>query len=329
MSPPKLVSPSLMDTKAAQLAEAIRAQLDEKVNTPGLRAIKAVLMLNADGTLVQADVVNSCGTSKGSIRKYRALLSRLAAAGTAPADSSSSITIATTTTNSTESISSTAAVASIAATNTTTATTAATNTTAATTTACTIACSTEAAVNTAAGSSTASCTATSTQVAVAAASAAADSLAPVTSVTHLRALLTPSWLEANLPSISNLRVASLCTIDGKLTRVLRADVAAEGTVQTLEARARYRPKPAQAERPAERRERQGVNWHAEVRAVRALDVEAKARADQLQRERMAAQRLADAALQLAPQLPAGHRAWMLPAETRPRFQGECVCRKNG
>ena len=49
-----------MDAKAAQLADAIRSQLGEQVNAPGIRAIKAVLMTDADAVL-QSEVLKACG----------------------------------------------------------------------------------------------------------------------------------------------------------------------------------------------------------------------------------------------------------------------------
>ena len=62
---------------AEQLAEAIRDQLGEKVNAPGLRALKAVLALQSDCSLSQADVTKNFKTSKDSIRKYRVLLGKI------------------------------------------------------------------------------------------------------------------------------------------------------------------------------------------------------------------------------------------------------------
>jgi hypothetical protein len=62
---------------AELLAEAIRDQLGEKVNAPGLRALKAVLALQSDASLLQADVTKTFKTSKDSIRKYRELLTKL------------------------------------------------------------------------------------------------------------------------------------------------------------------------------------------------------------------------------------------------------------
>ena len=62
---------------AELLAEAIRDQLGEKVNAPGLRALKAVLALQSDASLLQADVTKTFKTSKDSIRKYRDLLGKL------------------------------------------------------------------------------------------------------------------------------------------------------------------------------------------------------------------------------------------------------------
>ena len=62
---------------AELLAEAIRDQLGEKVNAPGLRALKAVLALQSDASLLQADVTKTFKTSKDSIRKYRELLVKL------------------------------------------------------------------------------------------------------------------------------------------------------------------------------------------------------------------------------------------------------------
>ena len=47
---------SRQPAQAEVLAEAIRVQLSEKVNAPGLRALKAVLALQSDASLLQADV---------------------------------------------------------------------------------------------------------------------------------------------------------------------------------------------------------------------------------------------------------------------------------
>ena len=44
---------------AEVIAEAIRVQLSEKVNAPGLRALKAVLALQSDASLLQADIMGS------------------------------------------------------------------------------------------------------------------------------------------------------------------------------------------------------------------------------------------------------------------------------
>ena len=49
-----------MDAKAAQLADAIRSQLGEQVNAPGIRTIKAVQMTDADAVL-QSEVLKACG----------------------------------------------------------------------------------------------------------------------------------------------------------------------------------------------------------------------------------------------------------------------------
>ena len=62
---------------AELLAKAIRDLLGEKVNAPGLRALKAVLALQSDASLLQADVTKTFKTSKDSIRKYRELLVKL------------------------------------------------------------------------------------------------------------------------------------------------------------------------------------------------------------------------------------------------------------
>ena len=48
---------------AEVLAEAIRDQLGEKVNAPGLRALKAVLTLQSDTSLLQADVTKTFKTT--------------------------------------------------------------------------------------------------------------------------------------------------------------------------------------------------------------------------------------------------------------------------
>ena len=68
---------SRQPAQAEVLAEAIRVQLSEKVNAPGLRALKAVLALQSDASLLQADVTKTFKTSKDSIRKYRELLRKL------------------------------------------------------------------------------------------------------------------------------------------------------------------------------------------------------------------------------------------------------------
>ena len=57
---------------AEVLAEAIRDKLGEKVNAPGLRALKAVLALQSDASLLQADVTKTFKTT-----------ARTASAGTA------------------------------------------------------------------------------------------------------------------------------------------------------------------------------------------------------------------------------------------------------
>ena len=62
---------------AEVLAEAIRDKLGEKVNAPGLRALKAVLALQSDASLLQADVTKTFKTSKDSIRRYRDLVAQL------------------------------------------------------------------------------------------------------------------------------------------------------------------------------------------------------------------------------------------------------------
>ena len=66
-----------MDLRAEQVASAIRSQLRERVSAPGLRAIKAVLLMADDSSLTQADVLGPCKTSKDSIRKYRELMGKL------------------------------------------------------------------------------------------------------------------------------------------------------------------------------------------------------------------------------------------------------------
>ena len=52
-------------------------QLRENVGAPGLRAIKAVLLLDENDSMLVSDAVRDCGTSKASIRKYRELISAL------------------------------------------------------------------------------------------------------------------------------------------------------------------------------------------------------------------------------------------------------------
>ena len=52
-------------------------QLRENVGAPGLRAIKAVLLLDENNSMLVSDAVRDCGTSKASIRKYRELISAL------------------------------------------------------------------------------------------------------------------------------------------------------------------------------------------------------------------------------------------------------------
>ena len=66
-----------MDERVAVTAEAIRVQLRENVGAPGLRAIKAVLLLDENDSMLVSDAVRDCGTSKASIRKYRELKSAL------------------------------------------------------------------------------------------------------------------------------------------------------------------------------------------------------------------------------------------------------------
>ena len=62
---------------AESVAEAIRLQLGEKVNAPGVRALEAVIALQSDASLMQANIMKSFKTSKDSIRKYRDLLLQL------------------------------------------------------------------------------------------------------------------------------------------------------------------------------------------------------------------------------------------------------------
>ena len=47
------------------------------MSAPGLRAIKAVLLLDENDSMLVSDAVRDCGTSKASIRKYRELISAL------------------------------------------------------------------------------------------------------------------------------------------------------------------------------------------------------------------------------------------------------------
>ena len=52
-------------------------QLRENVGAPGLRAIKAVMLLDENDSMLVSDAVGDCRTSKASIRKCRELISAL------------------------------------------------------------------------------------------------------------------------------------------------------------------------------------------------------------------------------------------------------------
>ena len=66
-----------LDRAALAYADAIRTELRETVQVQGVRAIRALLLMERDSSLLQKDVQKLCGTSKMSIGKYRKLLDRL------------------------------------------------------------------------------------------------------------------------------------------------------------------------------------------------------------------------------------------------------------
>ena len=68
-----------LEQRALRVAELIRSELGEKVNKPGLAAIRAVLLMRKRQSLTQLDAMKRYPTTKDSIRKYRALIERLGA----------------------------------------------------------------------------------------------------------------------------------------------------------------------------------------------------------------------------------------------------------
>ena len=62
--------------RAVAIAEAIRRQLGEVVNKPGLKAIKALLMI-MDGDADLKDAIRQADTSAPSVRKYRPLVDKV------------------------------------------------------------------------------------------------------------------------------------------------------------------------------------------------------------------------------------------------------------
>ena len=72
-----------MEQHALLVAQRIRSELGEKVNKPGLAAIKAVLLMRRKDSITQRDVMKRFPTTKDSLRKYRALIGKLAPDATA------------------------------------------------------------------------------------------------------------------------------------------------------------------------------------------------------------------------------------------------------
>ena len=68
-----------MTTRVVGIAEAIRRNLGEIVNKPGLKAIEAVLLMAAG--MKQIDAIKQAGTSKPSVQKYKPLVTELLASG--------------------------------------------------------------------------------------------------------------------------------------------------------------------------------------------------------------------------------------------------------
>jgi len=68
-----------LDQQAMLVADELRSSLGEQVPKPGLAAIKAVLSMRKNAALTQLTVMKQFGTTKPSIRKYRALLDKLLA----------------------------------------------------------------------------------------------------------------------------------------------------------------------------------------------------------------------------------------------------------
>jgi hypothetical protein len=81
-----------LDECALKVALAIRKQLGEIVNSPGLKAIKAVLFMRATGAK-QKDAILHAGTSKASVQKYAPLVDKVlttAVVHSVPTDSGAS-----------------------------------------------------------------------------------------------------------------------------------------------------------------------------------------------------------------------------------------------
>ena len=77
------------DQRVEAVAGAICATLEETVNAPGRRAIRAVLAMQDDASLLQGDVQKTFATSAVSIRRYRALMARLPTVDTGTVSASS------------------------------------------------------------------------------------------------------------------------------------------------------------------------------------------------------------------------------------------------